>query len=108
MKAKIFFLGMVVCTLIIATPVQATYFDTGWVEFKQPNGVVFVARMWGDEWNYTFETKDAYPFDKNFSDGYYYYALSQIDGAYSLSNLKVGINMPVNIPKQLEVQIQTS
>jgi|GEM_PF-2133319 len=106
MKKHIFFFSPLFCTLILASVSYATYLDTGWVEFKQPNGVTFIGRMWGDEWNYTFQTQDGYPFDKNFSDGYYYYALSEMDGAYRLSGLKVGVNAPRNIPKQLRVWIE--
>jgi len=103
MKAKLFFLGVVACAFV--TVAHATHFDTGWIEFRQPNGVTFIGRMWGDEWSYTFLTKEGYPFDKNFADGYYYFAFSQQDGVYQLSNLRVGIDVPTNIPKNLSAQI---
>ncbi len=61
--------------------------------------------MWGDEWSYTFQTKEGYPFDKNFADGYYYYAFSQRGGVCQLSNLRVGIDAPSNIPKNLSAHI---
>ncbi|MDZ7305415.1 MAG: hypothetical protein ONB44_25120 [candidate division KSB1 bacterium] len=105
MKKGIFFFFMVAWVLVWVTLAWATYFDTGWVEFRQPNGVTFVGRMWGDEWDYTFQTKDGYPFDKNSADGYYYFALSQRDGVYQLSNLRVGIDAPRNIPTNLSAHI---
>lgn len=105
MKRTILFFVVVVSALTMLTHAYATYFDTGWMEFHQPNGISFIGRMWGDEWDYTFQTKEGYAFDKNSIDGYYYFAQSQRDGVYQLSNLRVGIDVPENVPKNLMAQI---
>jgi len=105
MNKYILFFSMVLLIFILVGTSDATYFDTGWVEFKQPNGVTFIARQWGDEHSNFFETVDGYGFDYNPADGYYYYALSQRDGVYQLSNLRVGIDVPRNIPKNLSAHI---
>jgi hypothetical protein len=102
MKAKLFFLGVVACAFV--TVAHATHFDTGWIEFRQPNGVTFIGRMWGDEWSYTFLTKEGYRFDKNFTDRCYY-APSQRDGVYQLSDLRVGIDASTALPKGLSACI---
>ena len=41
----------------------ATYYDTGWKVFKQPNGTEFTGRMQGDEYYYKYFTRDGYPLD---------------------------------------------
>jgi hypothetical protein len=104
-KELSFFVMLVLSSLTLTTQAWATRFDTGWKEFRQPNGVIFIGRMWGDEYDYTFQTKDGYPFDKNFNNGYYYFAHSERDGIYQLSNLRVGIDAPINIPKNLSAHV---
>jgi hypothetical protein len=34
----------------------SAWLDTGYHEFTQPNGVKFIARLWGDEYFHRFET----------------------------------------------------
>jgi hypothetical protein len=105
MKKERFISCLVAWTFVLVTAASATYFDTGWVEFRQPNGATFIGRMWGDEWDNTFQTVDGYPFDKNSTDGFYYFAFSQRDGIYQLSNLRVGIDLQRNIPRNLSAHI---
>lgn len=98
---------LLICLILIggfATSAMASYFDTGWKEFKQPNGRTFIGRQQGDEYEYQFLTKQGFPFDKNSNDGYYYYAIGVKNHRYALSNLKVGIDVAVNIPKNLIVR----
>jgi len=38
----------------------AAPFDTGFIQWSQPNGVTFAARYWGDEFEWWFETQDGY------------------------------------------------
>ncbi len=98
---------LLLCLTIIGgfvTNSFAAYFDTGWKEFKQPNGTTFIGRQQGDEYEYQYLTKEGFPFNKNFKDGYYYFAIGVINNQYDLSSLKVGIDLPVNITKKLAVK----
>ncbi|MBD3338729.1 MAG: hypothetical protein GF353_06460, partial [Candidatus Lokiarchaeota archaeon] len=79
----------------------ASYFDTGWMEFKQPDGTSFIGRLHGDEYKYQYITKELYPFVKNYSNDYYYYAKDATNRRYLFSDQKVGIDEPVGIPKNL-------
>ena len=87
--------------LIVTSTTLASWYDTGWKTFIQPNGVKFTARMYGDEYEGFFETKDGFSIEKNHSDGYYYYASNSNKGKFILTQLKVGIDNPVGIPKNL-------
>jgi len=98
---------LLLCLIVVGglvTNLFATYFDTGWIEFKQPDGTTFIGRQLGDEYEYQFLTKQGFPFDKNSNDGYYYYAIGVKNHRYALSHFKVGIDVPVNIPKNLIVR----
>lgn len=64
----------------------ADYWDTGWIEFKQPNGTKFVGRIVGDEFEFQNITKDGYAFEKNPDDNYYYYAQDAVKNKYILSD----------------------
>lgn len=88
--------------LAFSTAVWATNVDTGWKKYTQPNGVTFIGREWGDEFEYFWETQDGYRFVKNYNDGYYYYARLNAAGDYSPSQFKVAIDAPRGITKQLE------
>ena len=87
--------------LFISNISQACWTDTGWITYTQPNGVKFTARMWGDEYESFFETKEGFSIEKNNSDGFYYYANSSYKGVFVLTKLKVGVDKPVGIPKNL-------
>jgi hypothetical protein len=87
--------------LVLTNSSFACYYDTGWKTYLQPNGVKFTARMWGDEYESHFETKDGFSLDKNNEDGYYYYAGSSDLGRFILTKQKVGIDIPTGIQKNL-------
>ena len=80
---------------------QAAPFDTGMITIKQPNGVDFIGRMWGDEFIWWAETEDGYRFIES-GDGWYYYAALDQSGEYTPSNYKVGIDTPPASSYQLE------
>lgn len=69
--------------------------DTGMIEWKQPNGVTFIGRNWGDEFESWMETSDGYRFVMNYTDGYYYYAVLDEEGDFTASNNKVAIDAPL-------------
>jgi len=91
-----------VATLLWLTSLWATYVDTGWIKYTQPNGVTFVGRAYGDEFEFFLETEDGYQFLPNDQDGYYYYAKLNSKGDYEFSKFKVAIDGPKEIPKHLE------
>jgi|GEM_PF-2046857 len=101
---KRLFLIAVFALLPYVKGVFACPFDTGWIEFTQPDSTKFIGRMYGDEYEWTFITEEGYIFDYNFDDGYYYYASGVANGQYVLTSLKVGIDKPVGIPKNISVK----
>ncbi len=91
-----------VLTFALFGSLWATNVDTGWIKYTQPNGVTFIGRTWGNEFEHFRETKDGYRFVLNPDDGYYYYARLGAKGDYEASPLKVAIDVPQGIPKGLE------
>jgi len=88
--------------ILISTSIAfASRYDTGWITFTQPNGVKFIARTYGDEYEDYFETHEGFSLEKNFNDGYYYYASGSNSGKFILTKFKVGIDQPIGIPKNL-------
>ncbi|MBU0560348.1 MAG: hypothetical protein KKG93_12355, partial [Bacteroidetes bacterium] len=61
------------------------------IEMKQPNGVIFTGRGWGDEFAFQYETNNGYRFVKAI-DGYYYFATLNAKGEFVKTKLKVGID----------------
>lgn len=83
----------------------ATYYNTGWKTFEQPDGTRFVGKIEGDEYYFKHTTKEGYAFYRSSNDKYYYYATGINSKKYSLSDQKVGIHAPGNLPKNLVVHI---
>lgn len=83
----------------------ATYYNTGWKTFTQPDGTGFVGKMEGDEYYFKHVTQDGYSFNKNPKDNYYYYVSGIESSRYKLSDKRVGIHNPGNLPKGLTVHI---
>lgn len=80
MKKIIFLLTLILSTSFL----YASFFDTGYVQWKQPNDVEFTARLWGDEFESQMETSDGYRV-KIGVDNYYYYAELDTSGDYEPS-----------------------
>ena len=95
---------LMILILSFCTGIFACRYDTGWRTYTQPNGVKFTARMWGDEYEVFFETREGYSIDKNSADNYYYYAAGSNKGIFILTKLKVGINNPAGLPKYLSTK----
>ena len=68
--------------------------DTGYIEWQQPNGITFTARIWGDEFENWMETDDGYRICKGM-DGFYYYAVLDEYGEFTVSDKKVAIDTPL-------------
>ncbi len=71
------------------------------IELQQPDGTIFIGKMWGDEFFWWAETEDGYRFVQS-GDGWYYYAQLNQDGEFSPTNYKVGIDTPPAYSYQLE------
>jgi len=80
--------------LIIAFSLHAGYYDSGYIEWSQPNGVTFIGRLVWDEFCATFETIDGYQV-KMGDDYYYYYAILDANGDFTISNSRVCIDPPL-------------
>ncbi len=80
--------------LFLFINLYADYYDSGMIEFSQPDSTTFTGRGWGDEFAFLYETQTGYRFVL-FSDGYYYYAVLDENGEYTVSDKKVGIDTPL-------------
>jgi M6 family metalloprotease-like protein len=92
---------ILIITALICSEFFAAPFDSGYITWTQPNGVTFVARSWGDEFESWMETNDGYriiigPYD------YFYYSVLDINGEFTYSNYKVAIDEPLQESYQLE------
>ncbi len=104
MKRKMFLLSVIcfLMTMCFTNIVKAIVEDTGWIEWKQPNGVTFIGRSWGiDEFEGYMETQSGYRFVQGI-DGYYYYAILDTNGEYTASANKIGIDAPKTESLHLE------
>ncbi len=79
-----------------AAPAAPTVFT-----LRQPNGVTFQARLWGDEWNHGTETTDGYTIVKDPRSGYWTYAEPTRSGRLQTGDLRAGIDDPAGVPKHL-------
>ncbi|MBL7074542.1 right-handed parallel beta-helix repeat-containing protein [candidate division KSB1 bacterium] len=76
-------------------------FNTGYIEWSQPNGVGFTACYWSDGFQTWMETDDGYRIFKGY-DGWFYYAVLNSRGEFSPSDKKVGIDPPLASSYKLE------
>lgn len=68
--------------------------DTGWRIFKQPNGVEFIGREFGDEFELNCITKNGYQYVRNSETKWMYYAILDTKGEFAASDSRVGIDAP--------------
>ncbi len=99
MKRLIFI--SIITTILCFSALIAAPFDTDYIEWQQPNGITFVARHWGDEFEWWMETHDGYRIIKGY-DGWYYYANLNSKGEFKTSAKKVGIDLPLAQSFQLD------
>ncbi len=88
-------LGLLWTSTVIAVPANPDP-----LLLQQPDGSTFWARLWGDEWLNGTETTDGYTILKDASERWVY-AKKGATGELELSNLVVGWDSPVGIPKHL-------
>lgn len=93
MRHFVNFLWIVILIILGITFLVAAPFDTDFVTWTQPNGVTFTARLWGDEFQYWFETQTGHRIIQE-SNNWYYYANLNSDGEYTPTTLRVGIDSP--------------
>ncbi len=95
----------ITCLLLVmlsSSFLYAEYIDTGYKTFTQPNGVSFTGRYWGDEFSDWTETQDGYRIVRNWSGGWYYYAILDASGEFAASDRKVAIDPPLASSYKLE------
>jgi photosystem II stability/assembly factor-like uncharacterized protein len=68
--------------------------DTGFRKLKQPNGVEFIGRTYGDEFEHRSITSTEYIYVRDRETGWYYYAVLDAEGDYMASRARVGIDTP--------------
>ncbi len=92
---KILFSIVVLLAIVFCTNISvATPFDTGFITWTQPDSITtFIARYWGDEFEWWFETQTEYRIIQG-SDYWYYYATLDANGDYTPTSLRVGIDSP--------------
>ncbi len=69
-------------------------------QLKQPDGFVFWARLWGDEWQNGTETADGYTILRDAFDRWVY-AITDATGRLVPSNRVVGRDSPIGLRKHL-------
>ena len=74
--------------------VSAYTIATGFITFRQPNGVEFIGRQWSEGWLVYTRTEDGYEFVQT-ADGWSYYAKLNECGDFVPSEFRVGIDDPV-------------
>ncbi len=79
----------------------------GLVELRQPDGSVFLARQWGDEWLHGWETADGYTICKEDATGYWYYARTDETGNLVSTDVRADRTPPADIPKYVRPLIET-
>jgi hypothetical protein len=77
----------------IASYGYAGYYDTGFIQFRQPDGTSFMGREYGDEFIFYSETTEGNRYVR-LTTGWNYYAIPSVDGDLVSSGLRVGIDAP--------------
>jgi len=75
MKKNNVFLITLIFLLFNCLDILANNIETDWMIFQQPNGIKFIGRGQGDEYEFYFETKEGYRFVKNYGTGFWCYAV---------------------------------
>lgn len=99
------FLTGCLLALLGITSVQAAPAAPIDIPITQPDGTVFTARQWGDEWNHGYETTEGYSI-LQMEDGWWVYAEPQADGRLGPAleagqPRRVGIDLPAGMPLHL-------
>jgi hypothetical protein len=73
----------VIAVLVFGSLAIGGSFETGYVEWTQPDEKTFMGKAWGDEYSGWFETEDGYRFVTG-PDGWHYYATLDEWGEFAL------------------------
>jgi len=68
-------------------------FDTGFIEFTQPNGDRFIGKHWGNGFVEWYETKDGFRF-VGYPGEWWYYATLDKSGEFTATTKKIAIDSP--------------
>jgi len=87
--------------VLVPSTTQAAPFDTGFIEWTQPDNTTFVARLWGDEFFWWMETSNGYRIARG-SNYWWYYATLDEDGEFYPTDARVGVDPPPGGSYQLD------
>jgi len=93
--------NVLLIVIMTSISVYSRYRDTGFIKWKQPNGIEFTARYWGDEYFDWMETQDGYRIIQA-TDMYYYYAILNEYGEFAPGKNRIGIDKALQESKNLE------
>ncbi len=94
-----------ILALLFITHAQASPAAPVDIPLTQPDGTIFTARQWGDEWNNGYESVEGYSI-LQMEDGWWVYAAAQADGGWGPAldagqARRVGIDSPNGLPLHL-------
>lgn len=87
--------------LLFTGDILSVPWDTGYIEWEQPDATKFTARSWGDEFASWMESDNGYQIILG-PDEYYYYAVLDQNGEFTYSENKVGIDEALSESYHLE------
>lgn len=96
----LFFLAFTQSVLGVAQAEACPAFP-GLRELRQPDGAIFHARQWGDEWLHGWETADGYTILKDKVSGYWYYARRDEKGSLVSTGVRADRTPPAGVPKHV-------
>jgi hypothetical protein len=79
------------CFVLFSSRAFSGWYDSGYIEFRQPDRTPFIGREYGDEFIYYRETESGHRYIRE-SDGWYYYAIVDGNGDLVSSGNRVGID----------------
>lgn len=79
----------------------AGYYDSGFIQFQQPNGTTFIGREYGDEFIFYRETEAGYRYVLS-ANGWYYYCSSDSRGDLIATSSRVAIDSPPSVSYHAE------
>lgn len=99
---KHFFVILLTLALVLcANMTQAAPFDTGFIEWTQPDATTFIARLWGDEVFWWMETSSGYRIVRG-PNYWWYYATLDADGEFAPTTARVGVDAAPGSSYQLD------
>lgn len=100
MKRKAFIIFFLYVVTFVPN-IYSAWRDTGFIQWSQPNGITFTARLYGDEFENWMVTQGNYQIVKG-SDDWFYYAVLGANGDYTPSTVRVGIDAPLQTSLNLQ------